>query len=231
MSFSAKVINSFNIDVNAVKLSEIDGLIDKYILEYNIIGLKLHPNLQNFYPQPSDNPPATAEKLRRIYRVATERNLYLLFHSGTSFFPKEYNSKVVNLKRSRHKGLLKNFYNENAKKSEIFDVYNTPIVLAHLGHYGALRLNHKLIKTLTKRYDNVYFDTSGQNPLFIGRAIDIVGSEKILFGSDGLYNRMEYNLLFLYHGIKKFNSLHLENSLLNILQRNFLTILDRQKNF
>ncbi|MEK7664751.1 MAG: amidohydrolase family protein [Patescibacteria group bacterium] len=214
-----------SIDIHKIKLEDVDSFLKNLIIKYRIKGIKFHPNLQNFKPQPNHNPPELAEKLHKIYKFAEREHLYLLFHGGISFYTDFTDSKYQrNIFRSRTNAVLKNFCDNNGK-SELFENYNVPIVIAHLGHYGIMYPDYKLIKTIAKKFGNVYFDTAGVPPSFIKNTLDLISSQKIIFGSDALYNKMAYNLAFLYSAIENTsNGERKENIFSNIFQKNILNI-------
>ena len=222
---STRLITLGSIDIHSIKLEEIDNFLKNLVEKYKIKGIKLHPNLQNFRPQPSHNPKDLGEKLHCLYKFAEKEHLYILFHGGISFYTDFTDPKYQgNISRSRVNAVLKNFCDNNGK-SELFKNYNIPIVIAHLGHYGIVNPDYKLINTIAKKFNNVYFDTAGVSPSFIKNVLNIIPSQKIIFGSDALYNRMSYNLAFLYSAVEDVkNGENKENIISNILQRNFLSI-------
>ena len=210
-----------SIDIHHIKVNMIKEKINEYVKEYNIVGIKLHPNLQDFKPQPHLNPPEIAEKLRIIYQEAVNNNLYLLFHGGLSYYTKNVNLKYKNFSRSKSNALLKYFCDPDGK-SELFGKYNVPIVIAHLGHYGLVKPNYRLIEIIARNYSNVFFDTAGVSPLLLRKTIEIISSKKIIFGSDALYNRIIYNLLFLFYAAGRARTDEsTEDILLNILGLNY----------
>lgn len=221
------ILGSF--DIHKIKIENIEECLENWIQKFKIIGLKLHPNLQNFKPQPSDNPKEIGEKLKLIYKLAEKRGLYLIFHGGNSNFTKLFDIRYGDLVRSKKNALLKNFCDIYGK-SEIFGRYNIPIIIAHLGHFGINKINYQLVKIISKEYKNVFFDTAGVSPKFIQRFIDLVGSERIIFGSDAFYNHMIYNIYFIFLAAKNAKSKeHLDEMMVNILGRNFSLNIIRGK--
>ena len=209
-----------SIDVNKIDVSEIEKKILSYIKSYHIVGLKFHPNLQNFKPQPSHNNPLVAERLHKIYNVATKNNLYLLFHGGTTNFTKKINKSYEVVGRSRHNALLKNFVNKDGT-SELFS-YGMPIVIAHIGHYGMVNIDYSLVSDICKQYSNVFFDTSGVSCHTISKTLTVIPSARLIFGSDALYNRIAYNIAFLYNAVMGSDVIKKkETTLTNILGSNF----------
>jgi len=76
----------------------------------------------------------------------------------------------------------------------------------------------------------VYFDTSGVSPYFIARFIELVGSKKLVFGSDALYNKMIYSIYFIYKAsILARSKESREDIMLNILGRNFQDIMEKTR--
>lgn len=214
-----------SIDINKVETGEIESRIKEQINNYKIIGIKLHPNLQNFKPQPSHNSKEISEKLKLIYRTAEKYNLYLLFHGGLTSFTKYINPKFESSSRSKDNAILENFCDDNGE-SEIFGKYDIPIIIAHLGHFGKNKLNGRLMKTIAEKHKNVYFDTAAVSPAMIKDAIEILGSKRLILGSDAIYNRMIFAIYFVYLAAQKVESGETEeNILMNILGRNFERIL------
>lgn len=215
------LVGSF--DIIHDTLDEIKRKLEIYIRHYKIVGIKLHPNLQGFLPQPSDNPPAIKEKLEYIYSQAAENRKYLLFHAGISFFTDKVSEDYVHLKRGKDNALLSHFIEEDGN-SEILGKYDVPIIFAHLGHFGLSKINYQVLKLIIQRYKDIYFDTSGVSPKLLTDMGDIVGSQRIVFGSDALYNSMRHSVLFTYEGAAKMrNGEKLNDILLNILGLNYST--------
>src|SRR3989338_8178214 len=127
--------------------------------------------------------------------------LYLLIHGGVSFFTRLIDTKYERVQRSRILGRLSSFIDRNGR-SELFKNYLMPVIIAHLGSYGSLHVQMRLIEDICKRYRQVFFDTSGTNPYFTKKAIQVVGASRIIFGSDAVYNCMLHNVLFNYAAVK-----------------------------
>lgn len=214
-----------SVDIHNIRTEEIDNYLKGLKEKYHISGIKLHPNLQNFKPQPSHNPKDLGEKLHRLYKFAEREHLYLLFHGGVSFYTNLIDAEYPeNFNRSHTNAVLKNFCN-NDGKSELFENYNIPVVIAHLGHYGIINPDYKLIGVIAKKFDNVYFDTAGVSPSFLKNVMNFLPSKNIIFGSDALYNRMAYNLAFAYLAIRGTeNGEKTENIISNIFQNNYFNI-------
>lgn len=218
-----------SVDVHNEDVKKIQNKIEFYIKEYKIKGLKLHPNLQGFKPQPKDNPPVIAAILRKIYDVASIHNLPVLFHGGKSNFTETIHEKYGFYPRSRTNGQLENFCDKNGK-SELFENYTMPTVIAHLGHYGKIFHNYKLMADILKKYPHVYYDTSGLSPRFMEKALSMLPSKRILFGSDAVYNRIAYNLAFLYTAVQKSKSLESKDDMLmNIMGNNYYKLISDTK--
>ena len=214
-------------DIHGVHINDVEDTFNRYIREYKIVGLKFHPNLQNFKPQPSHNSANIREKLKIIYSLAEKNNVYMLFHSGTSFFTNRIDVAYKDFLRSKNNALLENFCNDNGE-SELLGKYNVPIVLAHLGHYGVNNIKYDLIKKIASHYENVYFDTSGTPVDLIHHITKIVTADRVIFGSDALYNRMAFNLAFTYTGILRYANdakVDFEESIVKVLGSNYLNRL------
>ena len=65
---------------------------------------------------------------------------------------------------------------------------NVPFIIAHMGSYSAIMPGIYFREALQAySVDNVWMDTSAVDPLFVERAVEEVGYDKILFGSDFPY--------------------------------------------
>lgn len=202
-----------------------DTLIEELSSAKNLgaIGIKLHPNLQNFHPQPSKNQEAIKEKLESIYAFAEKEGMFLLFHGGKSFYTRNINYKYGVQSRSKDMGLLSNFINHD-NTSEIFS-YDVSIIIAHLGSFGLLGDDLEVAKKIINCYSNVFFDTAGCSPHLIRKAIDMLSSTRIIFGSDSLYNRMIYSLYFVYLSTRSLEKEDQDVALQNVLSTNIQKIV------
>jgi len=185
-----------SVDVCRITPEEVERIILEQINKFNIKGIKLHPNIQGFYPQPSFNNRNVAESLKKIYKVAEENRLYLLFHAGYSYlFDKDGQGRKIEYAK------LENFCNHEGK-SELFGKYNIPIILAHMGSYQVAYPNFQLLQAISQSYRNVYFDTTGISPKIISKAVEIIGSDRIIFGTDAFYNNIKHSLLLVLKALK-----------------------------
>jgi len=173
-----------SIDLRRIELDKIEQNIDLQIRKFGIIGFKLHPNIQEFYPQPAMNDKETGLKLERLYEILEARKIFLLFHGGISY--------MLDGKVRREFANLKNFCSADGN-SEVFK-YKIPIIIAHFGNYNIARPNFDYIKYIAGRFPNVFFDTSGISPRIVAKGIEVVGIKKVLFGSDAPYFNMKYGL-------------------------------------
>jgi predicted TIM-barrel fold metal-dependent hydrolase len=194
-----------SIDPHAIDPDAVEGEIRRQRDELGIIGLKLHPNLQAFFPIPSDNPSPIAERLDRTYRAAEKLGLYVLLHSGSSnILPAAHQTERYPQAAARaagHFGPLDRFC-DSSGRSRLLDDYRCPFVFAHLGSYGTSDPDYDRIFGLCERYPHVSYDTSNASPRLIARFVDRMGADRLLFGSDGLYNRQVAELVNCLKGIE-----------------------------
>jgi predicted TIM-barrel fold metal-dependent hydrolase len=108
--------------------------------------------------------------LQPLFEVANQLHLVVVFHDGTPPFTS-----------SLQIGSLAERY---------------PQCTMILGHGGLKDLAVNAAQTV-KRYSNVYMQTCATTLLALRRAVELVGPEKILFGSDGGFGNprwIDYNL-------------------------------------
>ncbi len=139
-----------------------------YLEENSFIGVKLYPTLHFCRP--------STKRLDFIYNYMEETGLILIVHTGCDpgiwelpGFCQYARPRELAYVAKRHPGLK--------------------IVMAHLGAYSALSPGIFFDEALEvmSRYDNVYADTSAVDPFYVELAIDKVGYDKLLFGSDYPY--------------------------------------------
>ena len=127
------------------------------IREMGLFGIKLHPDYQGFF--------VDEERMRPIYKKASELSLVILFHTGYDFgFPAPYHCMPASLERA-------------------LAYIDTPVIAAH---WGGLSCGEAVIEKLCGL--PLYFDTSfgyGTKPRDEAlRIIEKHGTDKLLFGSD-----------------------------------------------
>lgn len=208
-----------SIDIYKIPINEIEKNITDQIKNFGIVGLKLHPNIQGFFPQPSMNDFEIAEKLRKIYETAEKNRIYILIHGGISHL-------LNNKKSTVEYGVLENFC-DSAGKSEIFK-YDIPFIIAHMGSYNVIKPNYKLLKIITDNYKNVFFDTSGVGPVVISRALSVIGIDRIIFGTDAPYFRIKFNLKIVLKALQMADvKENFEERIIKVFSYNYKNILNR----
>lgn len=132
--------------------------------ELGLRGLKIHPPHQRFAPNGYVD--GTAEGLREIYGAAEDRQLPVIFHTGTSIFP----------------GARNRFADPMLVEDVAIDFPRLSIVLAHGGR--PLWMSTALF--LTRRFPNVYLELSSVPPARIPEyfpGLDRI-ADRVVFGSD-----------------------------------------------
>lgn len=136
--------------------------------EGEFIGVKLYPTLHFCRP--------SARRLDPLYDYMEDRGLILIVHTGCDpgiwelpKFCQYARPRELEAVARRHPDLK--------------------IVMAHLGAYSALVPGiffDEAIRVIS-RYDNVYSDISAVDPFYVELAVEKVGYDKLLFGSDYPY--------------------------------------------
>jgi hypothetical protein len=132
----------------------------QYLAENGIKGVKMHPQIQDFYPD--DN------NMKDIYEACEKNGLYILQHAGAGAEP--------DFDREKIKGTPERFRN-------VINTYpGLKIVIAHM---GGLNMWEDAMKYLCGK--NILFDTAYCTVMDDKLLTEIVknhGADKILFGSD-----------------------------------------------
>jgi hypothetical protein len=131
-------------------------------------GLKLHPIIQNFHP-------AGRESVETVEEFS-QYGLPVFFHSGqTAYYVPESESEGY--------GLPENYV-------KVLDAF--PKVKFVMGHMAMFQASEAI--EIAVKHKNVYFDTSFQPLRMVGRAIEKVGVERVMYGSDWPFGRQRYEL-------------------------------------
>jgi predicted TIM-barrel fold metal-dependent hydrolase len=176
--------------VPVVTLPELDPSVPlkQWLDEYERLalagarGFKIHSNW--------DGIDASHPAIGAMFEVANEHGLFIILHTGC-FHVVGYKSNGVDL----------------ASFAKYFEAF--PRVRVCLAHMNRDRPEDAW--ALMKRYDQLYTDTSWQTSTAIARAIDTVGSERIMLGSDWplLHIELQGDALERVH--QAANGAHLEN--------------------
>lgn len=139
---------------------EIDRLVDRL----GVRGLKLHPPHQLFRPNAYVD--GERPELRALYAACEARRLPVIFHTGTSVFP-----------RARNR-----FGDPLLVEDVAVDFPALPIVLAH----GGRPLWTDTAVFLTRRFPNVWLEISGVPPAALLEYFPRLPklADKVLFGTD-----------------------------------------------
>jgi uncharacterized protein len=130
-----------------------------------IKGIKLHPQVQNFYPED--------ERMKKIYKACEDEGLYILMHAGAGADP-EFDYDLIKPTPDRI--------------GRVIDTYpSLKFVAAHL---GGLNMWEEAGKHIIGK--KVYLDTAYcgmMDDKMMKTIIKIHGSKRILFGSDFPWQR------------------------------------------
>lgn len=125
-----------------------------YIAGGGVSGLKIHPALAG--PDPTD------DRMYEIVQVAYTHDLPVQIHTGS--FPFE---------------ALRHDDDASILRPVIEAFPSVTFVLAHIGWN-----QHRTVLQLAHDHPNVCVESSWQPPAVIRQAVDILGAERVLFGSD-----------------------------------------------
>jgi len=143
---------------NLLYLIDIHGTLQQ-IEKYSelVSGLKYHPSVLQVS--------ADDARFYRWVDIALEKDWPILVHCGRD--PMSHIQHLINV----------------AKK-----VPQAKLIAAHMGGNSTELIERAISSIKEERVDNVYLDTSnGKLPWLIDKAVNILGEERILFGSDEPY--------------------------------------------
>lgn len=129
-------------------------------------GVKLHPIIQNFHPSGS----ACMETVEEFSRY----DLPVFFHSGVTAY-------YIAQSESESYGDPENY---------VKTIAAFPKVRFVMGHMAMFQ-SAKAID-IAEKYRNIYFDTSFQPIKMVKRAIEKIGEDRIMFGTDWPFGRQRF---------------------------------------
>lgn len=190
---------------NTVSNQDVESFLKKESEKYKIIAVKVHPNITGIDLGIREG----KERLEAIISAGSRLRLPVIVHAGCSRL-------FLNNRRAEFSSLF-NFKDIN------FDV-QTPVVLSHGGAYelACEEVNRDvlpLLIKLLKKFSNLLIDIAMLNHDVIKLLLTKIPIEKILFGSDALYQNQSLMLMNLIYALES-SSLKLDESLINILSKN-----------
>lgn len=143
-------------------------------LQLPVVGLKIYPAVQKIDPREAI--------VFNILQIAQERKIPVFFHSGS--FPFEIGERTYN--------------DVNLLEPLLSQFSELKIILGHIGWDQY----EKTIK-LAKDHKNVFVETSWQPSKIIRKAIDELGPERVVFGSDWPLEKQSSAIKHLKNATKK----------------------------
>jgi len=189
---------------NTVLNQDVESFLRDELERYKIIAVKVHPNITGI----NLGTPEGKERLECIIEAGSHLKIPVIIHAGRSPF--------LNSKRAEF-GSFANFQDIN------FDA-EVPIILAHGGGYESsfAEVHRDILPMLTKLLTNVsnlLIDISALNHEVIKLFLSKIETERILFGSDALYQNQSIMLMNLLYALE-LSGLKFNDSLIKILSKN-----------
>ncbi len=155
-------VGSFNPDLGVKKVVE---KLNRY--KDRLLGVKIYPTLHCISPD--------SDKLKPLYRWAEVNGKIVIIHTGCD--PGMW--ELPRMCRFARPSLVKNAARRHP---------GATFIIAHMGAYSMLLPGIFFREALdAAELPNIYLDTSAVDPLFVERAVEEIGPDKILFGSDYPY--------------------------------------------
>lgn len=184
--------------------------IGKYVIrmckEFDIRALKIHPIITGI----DLNSKNGKDRLSCILDACGKNHLPLIVHCGSR-------SNLFEYGRGGY-ALIENM------REIAWEISKSPVVIAHAGLYQCDDPDRKddVLKDMNKliaRHDHLYVDTSGLGFDSLTRVLTGLERERILFGSDALYEPQWAKVVTLMHALSRLRE-GVEESYIEIASRN-----------
>lgn len=175
---SSQLIGLMSIDFTEHSVMEIEFQIRSIRRSEHIPGIKFHPNLQKIHPQ--------SDKAHALYSTAEKEGMFILIHGGIT--PVIYGEERYYSVESNLVPALRNY----------------PSLKTVIAHAGAYFCSNNRFLSQISRLPNVSVDTSGIRPNVILRALEYLGADRVIFGSDWPYGTQKYSLMFVREAVNKY---------------------------
>lgn len=200
---------------NCVPNQKVKGFVKDMVNRYHVKAVKLHPNITEIDLSSS----AGKERVEGILTACGDFGLPLIVHGGS-------NAVLPNPKAAVY-GAIQNL------KDIDWGISRAAVVIAHAGAYCQAMSDTEreilpALKRMLKRYGNIMVDLSGLGIDIVMTVIRSIGTERIVFGSDALYEQQWASLVRLLLALEKTGN-DVEEGLVQIACRNVETYLFRRE--
>jgi len=175
---------------NGISNGDCVAEVRRVLAEYSVRALKVHPSVTGINPGRREG----VERLEWILDASQQTNLPVIIHGGLS--PDCQDRQAIAF------GKLQNLQQID------WSLTTQSVVIAHGGCFGhtAAEAQKKIIPLLTgmlNRHDNVFIDISGLGFDILCLLLRQIETQRILFGSDALYESQWSTLVKLWCGLRQ----------------------------
>ncbi|MBE0504806.1 MAG: hypothetical protein IBX46_11825 [Desulfuromonadales bacterium] len=193
----------------------IEATVQRAIRLWEVRALKVHPCLSGINLCTA----AGRSRLEAILAAASKANLPVIIHGGS--YPD------INESCGPCFGLLENIDGID------FNLTRHPVVIAHAGAFGLDQPQVEStvlprLKKLLQCYDHLFVDVSALSATVIGLLLSRISFERIVFGSDALYELPCKSLIRLFVALERTSGNRAEELLVRIAATNSDHILRKE---
>ena len=175
---------------NCIDNDEIGNVVKVASQDYNIKAIKIHPNITGIDIFSSSG----KERIEFMLKASRDTKLPVIIHGGRS-------SGLRNPEATEYSTLT------NLQHID-WSITNQAVVVAHAGTYGydLSQITEEILPLMSKllsQYSNLFVDISGLTFEEISAILRNIDTDRILFGSDALYNSQWGALVKLFYALQK----------------------------
>ncbi len=194
----------------------VESDLQRAVSRWDVRALKVHPNLSRIDPRTS----AGRERIETLLAAAGRCGLPLVLHGGPS--PGLADAAAQDYGRIQH-------------LEEIdFGLSSSPVVIAHAGAYGlsAAEVDDEILPRLQRlfdRWEHLSLDLSALSLSVQVRILRTIEPERVLFGSDALYDLPWKSLVRLFLALRQVCAGRQEELLVRIAGTNPVRLFEKER--
>ncbi len=173
---------------NSIKNADICPFINEAIIKHGIKAVKIHPNITEIKIGSSSG----KQRLDALLSACGKFGIPIIIHGGKS--------KILKNSEASEYGTIDNLKHVN------WGLCKSTVVIAHAGAYSCTynEMEREImpdLKKMLRSHDNLMVDIAALNINVLKKVFRDIESDRILFGSDALYEQQWASVVKIWHAL------------------------------